>query len=585
MNRTELIRKYIEFFKGKDHLEIPGASLIPENDPTVLFTTAGMHPLVPFLTGQKHPLGKRLVDVQRCIRTGDIEDVGDTTHHTFFEMLGNWSLGDYFKEEAIEYSFEFLTKILKIPKERLAVSVFAGDNDAPRDELSAKEWERLGIPKKRIAYLPKKNNWWGPAGETGPCGPDTEMFYWKINSKKAPERFNPEDENWVEIWNDVLMQYHKDKNGRYNEAEQKNIDTGMGVERTVAVLSGLEDNYLADMWKPIIERIEKLSGKEYVENEKTMRIIADHIKAAVFMISDGVSPSNTERGYVLRRIIRRAIRYGKKLELKEFTSKIAEPVFRIYSDYKIAEKRVLEELEEEEKKFNETLENGINIFNKLTKDKKELSGKDGFLLYQSYGFPLEMIVEEAKDKKIRFDPKDFEAEYEKHQELSRSLSAGKFKSGLIDNSAETTRLHTATHLLNEALRQVLGDKTIAQRGSNITPERLRFDFNFGRRLTDEEIKKIEDWVNDKIKKDLSVRREEMGLEEAMKSEAQHEFGAKYPKKVSVYTVYDEKDPEHFVSREICTGPHVKKTSEIGRFRITKEESSSAGIRRIKAVVE
>jgi alanyl-tRNA synthetase len=585
MNRKELIQKYIEFFKEKGHLEIPGASLIPENDPTVLFTTAGMHPLIPFLTGQKHPLGRRLVDVQRCIRTGDIEDVGDTTHHTFFEMLGNWSLGDYFKNEAIGYSYEFLTKVLNIPKERLAVSVFAGDKDAPKDEESAKKWKSLGIPEKRIAFLPKKNNWWGPAGETGPCGPDTEMFYWKLNSEKAPQSFDPENENWVEIWNDVLMQYNKDKGGKYEEAKQKNIDTGMGVERTTAVLNGLEDNYLADMWKPIIGEIEKISGEKYKGNEKTMRIIADHLKAAVFMISDGVEPSNTERGYVLRRLIRRAVKYGRKLNLKDFTSEITKPVFEIYSDYKLDKEKISDKLLEEEKRFNETIEKGMGIFSRLTKDKEELSGKEGFLLYQSYGFPLEMIIEETKDRKIKFDPKGFKAEYEKHQELSRSLSAGKFKSGLIDNSNKTTRLHTATHLLNEALRHVLKDKGITQRGSNITSERLRFDFNFPRKLTKEEIKKVEKWVNDKVERDLPVKREEMNLEEAINSGAQHEFGAKYPIRISVYTVYDEKNPEKPVSREICTGPHVGRTSEVGKFRIVKEESSSAGIRRIKAVVD
>ncbi len=559
--------------------------MIPENDPTVLFTTAGMHPLIPFLTGQKHPLGRRLVDVQRCIRTGDIEDVGDTTHHTFFEMLGNWSLGDYFKNEAIGYSYEFLTKVLNIPKERLAVSVFAGDKDAPKDEESAKKWKSLGIPEKRIAFLPKKNNWWGPAGETGPCGPDTEMFYWKLNSEKAPQSFDPENENWVEIWNDVLMQYNKDKGGKYEEAKQKNIDTGMGVERTTAVLNGLEDNYLADMWKPIIGEIEKISGEKYKGNEKTMRIIADHLKAAVFMISDGVEPSNTERGYVLRRLIRRAVKYGRKLNLKDFTSEITKPVFEIYSDYKLDKEKISDKLLEEEKRFNETIEKGMGIFSRLTKDKEELSGKEGFLLYQSYGFPLEMIIEETKDRKIKFDPKGFKAEYEKHQELSRSLSAGKFKSGLIDNSNKTTRLHTATHLLNEALRHVLKDKGITQRGSNITSERLRFDFNFPRKLTKEEIKKVEKWVNDKVERDLPVKREEMNLEEAINSGAQHEFGAKYPIRISVYTVYDEKNPEKPVSREICTGPHVGRTSEVGKFRIVKEESSSAGIRRIKAVVD
>ena len=578
MNRTELIKKYINFFENKDHKKIPGASLVPENDPTVLFTTAGMHPLVPFLNGQKHPLGKKLVNVQKCIRTGDIDEVGDSTHHTFFEMLGNWSLGDYFKSEAIEYSFEFLTKTLKIPKEKLAVTVFKGDKDAPLDKESAKKWKELGIPEKRIAYLPKKNNWWGPTGLTGPCGPDTEMFYWKLNNKKAPKSFDPEDENWVEIWNDVLMQYTKNKEGNYVEASQKNIDTGMGIERTVAVLNGLEDNYLADMWKPLIEKIEKLSNKKYKGNEKTVRIIADHLKAAAFIISDGVNPSNKERGYVLRRLIRRAIIYGRKLNLENFTKKVIEPLFKIYKDYNLDENKISEELEKEEKKFNKTLVKGINIFNKISKEKKSLDGKTSFLLFQSYGFPLEMTKEIAKERGITLNEKEFFKEYEKHKKLSKTASEGKFKSGLIDNSEKTTRLHTATHLLNEGLRQILKDKNIVQKGSNITPERLRFDFNFDRKLTPEEIEKVEKWVNEKIKENLPVKREEMSLSEALNSGAQAEFGTKYPKRVSVYSVGD-------ISKELCTGPHVKNTKEIGTFKIIKEESSSAGVRRIKAIVE
>ncbi len=595
MNRQELIKKYIDFFKEKEHKEIPGASLVPANDPTVLFTTAGMHPLVPFLTGQKHPLGKRLVNVQKCIRTVDIDEVGDTTHHTFFEMLGNWSLGDYFKKGAIEYSFEFLTKVLKIPVERLAITCFGGDKREPQvplDDEAARTWISLGIPKERIAYLKggvyeSKYNWWGPAGLTGPCGPDTEMFYWKLNNEPAPKTFDPDDENWVEIWNDVLMQYTKEKDGSYIEASQKNIDTGMGVERTIAVLNGLEDNYEADMWKPIIEKIEGLSNKKYSkeENKKPMRIVADHIKAAVFIISDGVNPGNSEQGYVLRRLIRRAVRYAKNLGIENFTGKVAEPVFEIYSDYKLDKKKVTEELEREEENFNKTILRGLKIFRDLIAHQKELSGKEAFLLYQSYGFPLEMIEEECKNNKIRFDKKDFQNEYEKHQKLSQTASAGKFKSGLIDNSVETTKLHTATHLLNEALRVVLKDNNLAQRGSNITPERLRFDFNFPRKLTDEEKKKVENWVNERIKENLPVTLEEMPLKEAIKSGAQAEFGTKYPERVSVYTIINEKNQKGFSSKEICTGPHVKRTGELGRFKIIKEESSSAGVRRIKAKLE
>lgn len=578
MNRKHLIKKYIEFFKSKNHKEVANYSLVPENDPTVLFTTAGMHPLVPYLLGQEHPLGKRLVNFQKCIRTGDIEEVGDSYHHTFFEMLGNWSLGDYFKEEAINFSFEFLTKELKIPKERLAVTCFKGDENAPKDEDAQVIWLKLGIPKERIAFLGKKDNWWGPAGKTGPCGPDTEMFYWKPNKIKAPEKFNPEDRNWVEIWNDVFMQYNKDEKGKYNLAKQKNVDTGMGVERALTVLNGFEDSYLTDVWAPIINEIEKISKKNYKENEKSMRIIADHIKASVFIISDGVSPGNSEQGYVLRRLIRRAVNYGRNLGMKNFLQDIAKPIFKIYDDYpqiKNNKENISKELNMEEERFNSTLEKGLTIFRKLSKGKKQISGKDAFLLYQSYGFPIEMTKELADSKKLKIDIKGFEKELEKHQELSRTASSGMFKSGLADNSEATTKLHTATHLLNAALKIVLKDENIQQKGSNITPERLRFDFNFPRKLTPEEIKEVEDLVNAEIEKASDVTREEMTLEEAKESNAIGVFEGKYGEKVSVYTV------EGF-SKEICTGPHVKNTKELGKFKIKKEESSSAGVRRIKA---
>ncbi len=584
--RQDLIKAYLEFFKKKDHKIIPSASLIPENDPTVLFTTAGMHPLVPFLLGQKHPLGKRIVDVQKCIRTGDIEEVGDTTHHTFFEMLGNWSLGDYFKKEAIEYSFEFLTKILQIPLDRLAVSVFKGNENAPKDEESGKIWLSLGIPKERIAYLPKENNWWETAAETGPCGPDTEMFYWKPNTKKAPKNFDPLDGNWVEIWNDVLMEYEKTKGGKYIKAKQQNIDTGMGVERTLTVLNGLEDPYQTSLFEPIIKHLEKLSKKNYNGNEKAMRIIADHIKAAVLILGDtrGIKPSNVGQGYVLRRLIRRAIRYGKMLSLeKPFTSELVEPILTIYSDYSELKQNqtfIKEQLTLEENKFNQTLEKGIKEFEKMTKDRALLSGKEAFLLFQSYGFPIEFTEELADEKGIEINLEEYNKEFKSHQELSRSSSSGTFKSGLADNSEATRKLHTATHLLNEALRKVL-DKNITQKGSNITPERLRFDFNFPRKLTPEELKKVEDEVNSVIKKDLSVRREETTLKEALSSGAQAEFGMKYPEKVSVYTVGAK---DKWYSREICTGPHVSHTQELGSFKILKEEAVAAGVRRIKAIV-
>ena len=637
MDRKELIKKYIEFFKLKGHSEIRNSPLIPENDPTVLFTTAGMHPLVPFLLGEKHPQGKRLVNVQQCIRTGDIEEVGDTTHHTFFEMLGNWSVGDYFKKEAIEMSFEFLTKILKLPKERLAITVFGGDKDfpqIPKDSEAAEIWESLEIPKERIMFMSggvatSDDNWWGPAGKTGPCGTCTEMFYWKLNDVPAPKEFNPEDDNWVEIWNDVLMEYVKNKDGNYNEAKQKNIDTGMGTERTIAILNGLEDNYLTDIWKPIIEKIEELSGKKYKGNEREMRIIADHVKAAVFIINDGVVPETSEQGYVLRRLIRRAVRYGKELEMKNFTSKVAEPVFKIYDDYSELgknKKHILQELEKEEEKFNLTLERGLKITEKIFKNKKPISkekfsklirdpnkqmligrifeikrnkknyslkkpkiskqeindatisGKESFLLYQSYGFPLEMIDELAMAKGFLVDHRSFREKLEKHQELSRTATEGKFKSGLADNSEVTKKLHTTCHILNQALREILKDKNISQKGSNITPERLRFDFNFDRKLTDEEKQKIEDLVNKKIQENIPITMKEMTLDEAKSISAQGVFDSKYGEKVKVYSIGD-------FSKEICAGPHVDNTSELGTFKIKKEQSSSAGVRRIKAILK
>ncbi|MCX6747016.1 MAG: alanine--tRNA ligase [Candidatus Pacearchaeota archaeon] len=583
INRKELIRRYLEFFKSKNHKEIPNASLIPENDPTVLFTTAGMHPLVPYLLGQKHALGKRLCNVQKCIRTGDIEGVGDETHYTFFEMLGNWSLGDYWKKEAISYTLEFLTEVLKIPIQKLAVSCFIGDKDAKKDEESAKIWHSLKIPKERIIFLPKKENWWGPAGKCGPCGPDTEIFYWASDSGKIPKVFNQKDKNWVEIGNNVLMQYSKDGKGDYHLANQKNVDFGGGVERTVSALNRIKDGYLDDYFKPIIEEIEELSGKKYGKNKeitKEMRIIADHIKSSVFIIADGTTPGNSEQGYVLRRLIRRIVKYGKELGLDNFTSKIAVPVFDIYNDYselKENKEFILSELEKEEKKFRLTLEKGMNKFKKFSNNKK-ISGEEAFLLYQSYGFPIEMIEEECKKKKIKFDRKDFEKEQDKHKELSRTATEGKFKSGLADNSEKTTRLHTASHLLLAALRIVLKDSNIIQRGSNITPERLRLDFSFSRKLTKEEIKEAEDLVNAEIQKSCEVVREEMSKDEAKKKGASGIFDNKYGERVSIYTIED-------FSKEICAGPHVKNTCEMGKFKILQEESSSSGVRRIKAVLE
>jgi alanyl-tRNA synthetase len=591
--RQELINLYIEFFKSKNHKHIPSSSLIPENDPTVLFTTAGMHPLVPYLLGTPHPLKtRRLVNVQKCIRTQDIDEVGNKTHHTFFEMLGNWSLGDYFKSDAIKYSFEFLTSVLNIPQEKLAVSVFKGDKDAPKDLESSKIWISLGIPKSRIAFLPKEDNWWGPAGNTGPCGPDTEMFY--STHKKTPKSFNPEDKEWVEIWNDVLMEYIKTSSGKYEKASQQNVDTGMGVERTLAILNNLDDNYQTSIFIPIIKQIELISKKKYnssPSNTKAMRIIADHIRAATFILGDekGISPSNIGQGYVLRRLIRRSIRYGKKLGINSpFTSKIAKSVIPLYPDYqelKRNHKFITEQLDIEESRFSQTLERGLSEFNKLATDKL-ISGKEAFLLFQSYGFPIEMTEELANEKSIKVDLQEYNQEFLKHQDLSRTASSGQFKSGLADNSEQTKKLHTATHLLNEALRVILKSPDIKQKGSNINPERLRFDFNFPRKLTPEEIKEIESEVNQQIKNSLPVSMSEMPLSQALKSGAQSEFGSKYPDFVSVYTIgEDPKNPKKFYSKEICTGPHVSNTKEIGFFKIKKEESSSAGVRRIKAIVE
>lgn len=576
MKRKELIEKYLKFFKEKGHKEIPNASLIPENDPTVLFTTAGMHPLVPFLLGQPHPQGKKLVNVQRCIRTGDIGEVGDKKHHTFFEQLGNWGLGDYWKENAIKYTFEFLTKILKIPLEKLAASIFEGDKNSPKDKESYDTLIAIGVPKERIAILNKKENWWGPAGKTGPCGPDSEVFYW-ISKKPVPKKFNSEDKNWIELGNNVFMEYNQDEQKNLKQLKQKNVDFGGGSERILAILEGHKDNYLTDAWLPIIQKIEFLSNKKYEENKKEMRIIADHIKASIFILNDGILPSNTEQGYVLRRLIRRAIKFGKQTGLQNFTPRIAEPIFEIYNDYNLNKKLILQELEKEEQRFNTTIEKGLRIFEKVAKTKK-LDGKQAFLLYQSYGFPIEMTLEIAKEKNIKVDEKGFEQALKEHQELSRTATAGKFKSGLADSSDQTTKLHTSSHLLLSAIKKVLKNKEIHQKGSNINPERLRLDFNFDRKLTDQEIKEIEELVNKQIKKAIPIEKKEMTLEQAKKEGACGVFEHKYKGKISVYIIGDS-------SKEICTGPHVKNTKDLGKFKILKQDSCGAGVRRIKARIE
>lgn len=598
MTSAELRKKYIEFFRAKGHTPIPSASLIPENDPSVLFTTAGMHPLVPYLLGEPHPGGKRLVSVQRCIRTGDIDEVGDAAHLTFFEMLGNWSLGDYFKNDAIAWSFEFLTKELKLPIEKLAVSCFAGDADAPRDEESAALWESLGIPRSRIAYLPKSDNWWGPAGETGPCGPDTEMFYW-TGEGVAPADFQAShaDVRWVEIWNDVFMQYRKTEQGTFEPLAQKNVDTGMGLERTVAVVNG-KDMFLIDTMAPLIRKVEELSGKKYIfekgdlgydempscwtETMRSMRVIVDHIRSAVFILGDerGVTPSNVGQGYVLRRLIRRAVRYGKMLGITSaFTAAVGEEVVRAFgTEYPELSKNIqtiTTELTAEEEKFAVALEKGLREFSRLT----SVDGKVAFDLYQSYGFPLELTEELSRERGFTVDPAVFAAEFKKHQELSRTASAGQFKGGLADSSEEVTKLHTATHLLHQALIDVVGG-TIDQKGSNITAERLRFDFACPRKVTAEELQRVEALVNNKVAADLPVTFEMLTVAEAKERGALGVFEEKYETlggKVKVYSVGD-------YSKEICGGPHVEHTGVIGKFKILKEEASSAGVRRIKAVV-
>lgn len=602
MTANELRKKYLEFFstkggsasggKSKGHSIIPSESLIPENDPTVLFTTAGMHPLVPYLMGEKHPGGTRVTNCQKCIRTGDIDEVGDTTHHTFFEMLGNWSFGDYFKKEAIEWSFEFLTskEWLGLDKNRLAVSVFAGDEDAPFDEEAFELWKKLGMPEKRIAKLPKKNNWWGPAGITGPCGPDTEMFYWVGDSGQVPASFNDDNNLWVEIWNDVFMQYNKKADGSFEPLKQQNVDTGMGLIRTLAALNGIDDNYKTELFSGIINKIKELSSKKYGESPeitKAMRIIADHLQAATFIIGDnkGVTPSNTDQGYVVRRLIRRAIRYGRQIGITDesWTKKIADVVIHNYHNaYPELSKNltfIFNNLDEEEAKFSKTLEKGLKEFEKaLSID--GITGVEAFNLYQTYGFPIEMTKELAMEKNIKVDEEGFKKELEKHQELSRTASAGKFKGGLADASDETRRLHTAAHLLLASLRKVLGDH-VFQKGSNITAERLRFDFSHPEKMTDEQKSEVEKLVNEAIKKNLNVKCEEMDLEEAKKQNAMGVFGSKYGEKVKVYTIGEGDD---MVSKEICGGPHVEKTGELNGFKIQKEESSSSGVRRIKAIL-
>lgn len=615
LNSHELRQKYLDLFKSQGHNVISSASLIPDNDPTVLFTTAGMHPLVPYLLGEKHPGGKRVTNVQKCVRTGDIDEVGDNRHLTFFEMMGNWSFGDYFKKEAITWSWEFLTSstYLGLDPRKLAVSVFAGDANAPKDEESAGIWKSLGVPEHKIGYLPKKNNWWGPAGQTGPCGPDTEMFFWQGKTEFPPENSNPatDEDNWLEIWNDVFMQYNKKIDGTFEPLKQQNVDTGMGLERTLVVLNKFADVFQIDTLWPLIQKIQEISGREYVENKEvtnSMRIIADHLRTATMIMGDdrGIAPSNVDQGYIVRRLIRRAVRQGRALGIKEnFCSLISEEVIKIFKDVypELLKNKefVMLEMGQEESKFRNTIEQGLKEFDRLLEnnivrdqDGKIISGmitgKNAFDLFQSYGFPVEITIELAKERGLQVDMKEFDEEMKKHQDLSRVGSEKKFKGGLADHSEMSTKYHTATHLLHAALRKVLGQHA-EQRGSNITAERLRFDFSHPEKMTDEQKKQVEDLINYAIGQDYHVSFAEMSVAEAKEKKAMGLFEDKYESRVKVYTIGDTNElaDAHInsltFSREICGGPHVEHTNVLGKFKIVKEEAVSSGIRRIKAILE
>ncbi|MDR1031103.1 MAG: alanine--tRNA ligase [Treponema sp.] len=597
---NELRSKYIAFFKSKEHAQIQGKSLLPDNDPTVLFTTAGMHPLVPYLLGEDHPAGKRLVDYQKCIRTGDIEAVGDMSHLTFFEMLGNWSLGDYFKEGAIRMSFEFLTspEWLGIPVEKIGVTVFEGDAAVPRDEESAAVWKALGIPESRISYRPREDNWWGPAGATGPCGPDSEMF---IDMGKDPcgPKCAPGCScgKWLEIWNDVFMQYNKDAQGEYKALARQCVDTGMGIERTVTILNGKQSVYDTEIFIPIIAAVEQAAAYHYgsdKEKDKSVRIICDHVRASTFIIGDpkGVSPANVGAGYVLRRLIRRSVRHGRKLGI---TGTVLSPIAAViidqmsgpYPELRENRLRVLAELDKEEGKFLETLQKGEHEFEKLLPSlrqdpRKSMSGRLAFKLYDTYGFPIELTEELALEQGMTVNRAEFEEAFKKHQALSRAGSEQLFKGGLVDQGVMAVKYHTTTHLLHQALRMVLGDH-IAQKGSNITAERMRFDFAHGDPMSKEEIARVQTIVNEQIQRNLPVTMTVMSLEEAKASGAIALFGEKYESQVKVYTIGDA---THGVfSKEVCGGPHVEYTGILGTFKIQKEQSSSAGVRRIRAVLE
>lgn len=595
MQSKQIRQKFLDFFKLKKHIIIPSAPLIPENDPTVLFTTAGMQPLVPFLLGEPHPAGKRLANIQKCIRTNDIDEVGDSTHLTFFEMLGNWSLGDYFKSEAIKWSYEFLTKEMGLEHDRINATVFSGDSDAPRDEESARIWQEIGIPPTKIFYYGKKSNWWERAGQTGPCGPDSEIHY-DLQPELEPTGPESDESRYVEIWNNVFMQYNKTASGKYELLTQTNVDTGMGFERLVMFMQNKDNVFDTDLFLPIMDLLNKESRQNII---KSQRIIADHLRTAIFLLSEKLTPSNLDQGYVLRRVIRRAIRHLRLLNINQPTdliNSIITAVINNYSEFypELASNELFirTELLREFERFDHVLEKGIKEFNRFkeqisqpkNKEKnKIMSGRLAFKLYDTYGFPIEMTQELAAENGIIVDLPGYQAAYDKHQELSRQATQGKFKGGLADHSQITTAYHTATHLLHASLRKILGTH-IEQRGSNITAERMRFDFSHPDKLTVGQISEVEAEVNRIIKQSLIVEKKSMKLNEALAVGAIGLFTEKYGDQVTVYTVKN-KDTNEIISQEICGGPHVHLTSDLGEFKIIKEESSSAGVRRIKAILK
>ena len=589
MKAIEIRNKYLDFFKRHGHAVIPSAPLIPENDPSVLFTTAGMQPLVPYLLGEKHPEGTRLTDFQKCLRTNDIDEVGDNRHLTYFEMLGNWSLGDYFKEESIAMSFEFLTKELGIPVEKLSVTCFAGDEDCQRDEVTASCWRKAGIPEDRIYYFGKDDNWW-IAGEEGPCGPDTEMFY-DTGKPKCSENCNPSCGcgKYVEIWNNVFMEFFKTKDGKYTKLKQHNVDTGLGLERMTMLLQGKETPFDTELFKPVMDKLQELAGEN--DSIESRRIVSEHLRSSMMIIQDGGLPSNVDRGYILRRLIRRMVRHLRKLqinlnELGELIDLNIDTLKEMYPELHQNSNKIKSLIIEEKDKFEKTLERGEREFNKIVNRMKNdgkdtISGQDLFTLYETYGFPPEVTQDLAREAGLKVDTTEFDKLFKEHQEKSRMGSEQKFKGGLAGTGEQEVRYHTATHLLNAALKVILG-KDVHQKGSNITPERMRFDFSCDHKLTDDEKKKVEDLVNEWIAQGLDVKCEEMKKDDAIKSGAECMFIEKYPDIVTVYSIGNDKET---VSKELCGGPHVKNTSELGHFKIKKEEASSAGVRRIKAILE